>query len=49
MENHDYTAEQFFAAALIMADEPLPLTLIAKLLEQGVILNEFIDAHSTLN
>jgi len=39
------TIEQAFAAALIQTGEPLPLDLAAKLMEQGVILDEFIAAN----
>lgn len=39
------TTEQAFAAALIQTGEPLPLDLAAKLMEQGIILDEFIESH----
>jgi len=41
----DLTLEQAFAAALIQTGEPLPLDLAAKLMEQGIILDEFIESH----
>lgn len=37
--------EQQFAAALIELGEPIPLDLAVSLMEQGVILDEFIKAH----
>jgi len=39
------TLEQAFAAALIQTGEALPLDLVSKLMEQGVILDEFIAAN----
>ena len=39
------TTEQAFAAALIQSGEALPLDLAAKLMAQGVILDEFIAAN----
>ena len=42
----DMTIEQAFAAALIANGEPLPSDLIVKLVNQGVILNDFIALHS---
>ena len=39
------TIEQVVAASLIQLGEPLPLDLAAKLMEQGVILDEFIAAN----
>jgi len=42
----DMTIEQAFAAALIANGEALPLDLIVKLDNQGVILKEFIALHS---
>jgi hypothetical protein len=41
----DQTFEQSLASALIQAGEPLPVDLCAKLVEQGVILDEFIESN----
>lgn len=41
----DYTFEQTLAAALIENEQPIPLHIIAALIEQGVIIDEFIDTH----
>ncbi len=45
MEDDYYTFEQNIAATLIEMGEALPITLIAKLIEQGVIIDEFITSH----
>lgn len=42
---NDMTLEQDFAITLIELGEPLPLDLLAKLAEQGVIIDEFIALH----
>lgn len=39
------TVEQAFAAALISNGEPMPLDLAATLMEQGVIIEEFIALY----
>lgn len=41
----EYTTAQNLAAVLIQEGEPLPLTLLSQLIEEGVIIDEFIATH----
>lgn len=42
----EHTLEEIFAAVLIELDEPLPLDLMVKLENQGILLDEFIASHT---
>jgi len=43
---NEMTFEQIFAATLIELDEQLPIDLVIKLSNQGVLVDEFIASHT---